>query len=300
MQKLFFSIVLFVSFFCFSNFTFGQIEKMEKKFISYNSSIGDWDIIIPLPPSVIPNQNYEMYLCVNGGWCHPAEYTKKGIELIHPSDLFLWEGVDYYFKALFVDETGQVQQTEPLTMYAPDLEISLNWKVKNSDLDTEVSVLGTEGFTPNLVESYFSTIDDDFDSIIHGEYKKFPVSFRDEKFFGHKFLKAEEIATEKQYVTFSLRLDNDDGQERLYAHELSALLIEGHFKIIHNLTGRGAFTPFFEDNIPKEGYILSMNGQIIQKIVLQSDEPVWLEGFASGQYLLYVKDYKPQKIIKIN
>ncbi|MFA7285970.1 MAG: hypothetical protein WC011_03985 [Candidatus Paceibacterota bacterium] len=300
MKKLFFFVVIYVVSFSVSNSAFGQIDKMEKKIIPYDFQIGDWDIAIPLPAGKSLDENYEIYLCVNGDWCLPAKLTDKGIELIHPSELFLRENEEYYFKAVFVDSTGQVQQTEPLTLLAPDLEISLSWKVKNSDLKTEVSVSNTEGFVTNLEESYFSTIDDDTDSIIHGEYKKFPVTLKNDKFFGETHLQEESIATEKQYLIFSLRLDNDDGQVKLYGNELSALLVKGDFKLTRNLIGQGSFTPFFGDNIPKKGYIVSMSGQVVRELTLQSDEAIWLEDLPSGQYGLYIEGYPTKKIVKIN
>jgi len=302
MKSLTFFALLFVSFsfLFFSNSAFGQMDKIDKKIIPYDTEIGDWDILIPLPSNASPDTDYEIFIAVNGVWYLPAQLTDRGIELIHPSELFLHEGVDYYFKAIFVNSAGQVQQTEPLTLFAPDLEISLSWKVKNSDLKTEVEVSDTEGFVANLEESYFSTIDDNTDSIIHGEYKKFPVTLKNDKFFGETHLQEESIATEKQYLIFSLRLDNDDGQAKLYGNELSALLVKGDFKLTRNLIGQGSFTPFFGDNIPKKGYIVSMSGQVVRELTLQSDEAIWLEDLPSGQYGLYIKGYITEKIVIIN
>jgi len=296
-------IVLSFLFFCFSNSAFGQMDKLEKKIIPYDSQIGDWDIVIPLPTDLVTEEIYDISISVSGGTFElPAQITEKGFELIHPSELYLNDGIGYYFTATYHDESGQKQETAPLSMCAPTLDVYFGWTALDYKLSTKVLVSDINDFTPNMDNSYFYTIDVLRDSIMEGTNKNFDARYWNSEFIGEKTISTKDIAIDMQYVGFLLRLDNDDGQVRLRGNYLSAFMVEGFFVITHNLTGRGAITPYMFDNKPRTATIIYETGAKVQDVIFQSDEPYWPpEGSPSGKYFAEIrKGFTTGQFMKIN
>jgi hypothetical protein len=313
MQKLFFSIVLCFSFLFFSNSVFGQNDKKEKPIAPYDEKIGDWDIVIPIDSSLVFDDDIFIFIYVNGGpWRLPSEITERGVEMIHPSELFLWQKVEgengageYDFQAIFFDPRypfpyNIVHKTQSLSFSAPTLDLNLRWENMNYHLKAKTTIYfkNLDDFEINEEESYFYTIDVLSDSIIKGSEKKFPVNYRNYEFSGEKTMERDQIAIDKQYVAFSLRLDNDDGQAKLYGHVLSTFFVEGTTIVTNNPTGRGAVTFHSYDNQPRNA-IVSNCMNFIETTVIQSGEPYWLpNNTPSGLCLIFMEGFTTAKIVK--
>lgn len=299
MKTFFFSFLVF--FFSFFSLSFAQISNKEKPIVPYNKEIGDWDIIIPIPMGIKPNLDFEPFILVNNNWKLPAEFTENGIELIHPSELFLWSELDYFFKAVFVDEYFNIQESPPITFWAPSVEIKINYHFSDSEnlLQTEAEFfVNNDLFFVSKEGSYFSIVENNTDSIIRGDRLKIPIKeIKKNRFFGEDI----NFSSEKNnFLSCIVTLSNEYNEEKLRALEIKSLVFTKNNQglIVKNLTGRGAITPYWNDSEIRKGFIFDMNGNCIKQLSVLSGEPLWLDNIPVGIYVFYVEDVGQGKIVK--
>ncbi len=275
--------------------------KEEIKIISYNPEIGDWDILIPIPPDVKFDRSYDPVIVINTVWELPAEFTERGIELLHPSELFLRSGVEYSFSAIFVKIEGGyrfVDKSPPISMRAPQVSLEMNYHFEKDNLKTEAEYFAeVEGLELSESASYFWIIDNNTDSIIYGEGQIIEI----DQISGNRISGEKEITRDenKKFLTCSVGLENQFGEVKLYASEIKSLLFkkndEGFY--VKNLFGVGAIIPYWNDGELRNGYVFDMNGNCVKQFSVLSGEPLWLD-VPVGAYAFHVEGIGSQKIIK--
>lgn len=296
MEKLlFFALVLF---FYFSNPALGQDEMKKTEIIPYNQEIGDWDVVFSLPENFPIEGVTEAWIVINGQVEYVAVATERGIEFSHTEEIKFYAGEKYFFKPFFLYDK-KWHSMPGMEYLVPEISQSLTWKIKDLYLKTEVMFSEYPGLFPDTENSYFSVIDSDTDSIIYGDVERIPIERSDgNKFFGMKELTSVGLEKE-QYLNSVVAFSNQYGEVKLYSLGISRFQVGGDFTISTNVVGVGAITLFWEDNIPKQMEIISLEtGQIVQKKEVIAGESFWIDT-RPGHYLIRLDNLGQKRIIKI-
>lgn len=309
MKKLFFFSLLFI-YFSGNLSVFGQVDKEDRQkqnILSYNKVLNDWDLVIPIDQEFLDSTRREgveliAFIIVNSNfWVLPAEVTDRGVELMHPSDFTIWEGREYSFCAfIFNYESGFLEhKTDWFEFFAPKLNLKLQWNINNQTLRTEgIMSASSLGMNLNYEESYFYTVEQDIDSILYGQENTFPV-MKGMNLLGEKTF-TEGMPPRKQFVGLAVRLDNDDGEPKLYGHILSTFLVEGFLVVTNNPVGVGPIMLYTYDNMPRQAIVYDSMGRYVDNPVLVSGEMYWLPtSTKSGVYYIRVPGIGTAEIVKI-
>ena len=296
-MRKFFTILL--ACFFVSNFTFGQDEMKKIDLLTYNSEIGDWDLVFSLPENFCIDSITDALIMINGQVPLHAFASERGIQLSRRDTLKLYSGERYFFKPFFLYQN--IWYTMPGKEYQiPEISSSLTWKINDLYLKTEVSFSSYPGLIPDKEKSYFSVIDAITDSIIHGEFEKIPVERSDgNKFFGMKELSS--VGEEKeQYLNSVVTFSNQYGEPKLHVLSLSRFKVGGEFTISNNLIGEGSITLFWKNNIPQQMEIISLQtGKTVERNEVIAGESFWIEGLRPGHYLVRLPNLGQKRILKI-
>lgn len=303
MKNLLNIFVFLFSFFFSFNFAFGQEKMEEKRYIPYNVEIGDWDIVFPLPDSVNVAPEYgAKIVIITGIWEEfPAEITERGVEFVHPTEIWFHQGWDYAFRTIVYDQDGRGYLSEVEFIYAPSFEAVLQYRLSGNTLDLEIRFENDLGLTPSLENSEFSIVPLSSDSIIHERYESKMFDFStSQKLVGMTEL--YESSVKQKIISYFVTMENQFGVPRLWDVDAKLMLAgveKRGFKIMHNLTGVGAITPYFDNNEPKNGFIVSSDGRVVKKILVQSGEAFWpgVE-VPAGMYYLHVPEIGTEPFIK--
>ncbi len=296
-MRKFFTILL--ACFFVSNFTFGQDEMKKIDLLTYNSEIGDWDLVFSLPENFCIDSITDALIMINGQVPLHAFASERGIQLSRRDTLKLYSGERYFFKPYFLYQN--IWYTMPGKEYQiPEISSSLTWKINDLYLKTEVSFSSYPGLIPDTEKSYFSVIDAVTDSIIYGEVEKIPVERSDgNQFFGMKELSS--VGEEKeQYVNSVVTFSNQYGEPKLHVLSLSRFKVGGEFTLSSNIVGVGAVTLFWGDNTPRDLEIISLeSGQLILSKEVVAGESFWLTDLRPGHYILRINNFGQKRILKI-
>lgn len=304
-------LLAFLLFFLMTHCAYAQEPmKDEKKFVQYDPEIGNFKLKIPVLGDMngnnhIPNLDYFPIIVMAGNdVVYQAHFTKEEgkyfVELNDDAPLSMWEGRDYWFYGAYLDENLREQHTDFEKVWAPELKVDLTFKIKDSYLRTNALISGAENFYLNINETYFSIIDRNFDSIVHGKSNKIdPTFLSNQDFYGEYFL--TDVYVPEKFLNVSGTYMNQYGEPKLYFNSIVAFRPEGELILNYRILGPGGIQVFRQDNLPVNATVYDLSGKPVSKFILGGYEDFfWLPSeISSNLFILKVDGYKAVTFPKI-
>lgn len=268
----------------------------------------DFNIEFSVDEYNFPDTNQGVWIFfINNFETYPAEWDDGKIVLSHPSRLWLNSGSIYTCFAGFVNIFGEKKYTKNFTFTAPNVNVSLDWKIENGVLKTFASIDDNLCLFVDKINTRFYFFDHHLgvgeDLKVKQEFF-FPDEFWDpkEKNFTGEYALNRAYPSYQKGLSFGVDLVDFHGKKRLQTYAYRVIGFVDQLKITHNITSIGAIIPYWEDSESREAKIFDAGGNLVAKFLARSGEAFWPSSYfsQSGIYFLNVENIGTTKFVVAN